>query len=126
VRVVRSPDQLTAVKRGDVLVARLSEPAWVPAFSRIAGIITEVGGWLSHAAIVAREYKIPAIVGAAGALTALKTGDKVRMRPNGLIERVPTNGRRRDGPSGTASRELRPVGERVREPQARPSGDRRA
>ncbi len=102
VRIVRSPDQLGSIGRGEVLVARLSEPAWVPAFSRIAGIITEVGGWLSHAAIVAREYKIPAIVGAEGALDALKTGDVVRMRPNGGIERVRANGRKHNA-STTAS-----------------------
>jgi rhodanese-related sulfurtransferase/phosphohistidine swiveling domain-containing protein/membrane protein insertase Oxa1/YidC/SpoIIIJ len=72
----------------DVLVVRCTDPCWLPAFSRVAGLVTEVGGWLSHAAIQAREHNLPAIVGAAHATTLLRTGDTVRLRRDGIVERV--------------------------------------
>jgi phosphohistidine swiveling domain-containing protein len=73
---------------GDVLVVRCTDPCWLPAFGRVAGLVTEVGGWLSHAAIQAREHNLPAIVGAPNATALLQTGDVVRLRRDGIIERV--------------------------------------
>ncbi len=72
----------------DVLVVRCTDPCWLPAFQRVAGLVTEVGGWLSHAAIQAREHNLPAIVGAANATSLLRTGDLVRLRRDGVVERV--------------------------------------
>jgi YidC/Oxa1 family membrane protein insertase len=88
VRVVRHQEEIDSVRSGEILVARFTDPAWTPLFPRLAGLITEVGGWLSHAAIVAREYNLPAIVGASGALGILKTGSLVRMRIDGGIEQL--------------------------------------
>jgi membrane protein insertase Oxa1/YidC/SpoIIIJ/rhodanese-related sulfurtransferase/phosphohistidine swiveling domain-containing protein len=88
VRVVQGPEDIRSFQKGEILVARFTDPTWTPLFPIAAGVVTEVGGWLSHAAIVAREYNVPGIVGAEGALSALATGDLVRLRSDGTIERV--------------------------------------
>ncbi|WP_377641356.1 PEP/pyruvate-binding domain-containing protein [Oryzobacter terrae] len=74
VRVVRDVDGFSAVRRGDVLVCRTTDPAWTPLFRVVAAVVTETGGLLSHASIVAREVGIPAVVGATGALEVLVDG----------------------------------------------------
>ena len=66
---------------GDVLVAPITTPAWTPLFSMASAIVTDVGAPLSHAAIVARELGIPAVVGCGNATMLLKTGDRVRDHP---------------------------------------------
>jgi pyruvate,water dikinase len=71
---VRSVDDFSRVRRGDVLVCRTTDPAWTPLFRLAAAVVTETGGVLSHAAIVAREFGIPAIVGATHAMTSLSDG----------------------------------------------------
>jgi len=73
-RTVHSLDQFSSVTPGDVLVCRTTDPAWTPLFGMVAAVITETGGMLSHAAIVAREYGIPAVLGVADALTRVTTG----------------------------------------------------
>jgi phosphohistidine swiveling domain-containing protein len=88
VRVITDIDQIHTFKQGEILVARMTDPTWYPLFSQAHGIITEIGGWLSHAAIVAREYDLPAIVGVTGACNQLKTGDLVRMSLSGSIEKL--------------------------------------
>ena len=72
VKIVRSPSEIDRIKRGDILVAPQTNPDYVPAMKRAAGIITEKGGRTSHAAIVSRELGIPAIVGVEGATLKLK------------------------------------------------------
>ena len=62
-RVVRSLEEADRVGQGDILVCRTSSPAWTPLFSRVAAVVAESGGILSHCAIVAREYAIPCVVG---------------------------------------------------------------
>ena len=54
-------------------------PAWTPLFPSLAGLVTETGGILSHAAIVAREYGLPTVVGAAGATRAIPDGTRIRV-----------------------------------------------
>lgn len=88
VRVITDVDQITTFKQGEILVARMTDPTWYPLFGQARGIITEVGGWLSHAAIVAREFDLPAIVGVGGACQRLQTGDVVKMTLAGSIEKV--------------------------------------
>jgi phosphohistidine swiveling domain-containing protein/membrane protein insertase Oxa1/YidC/SpoIIIJ len=72
----------------DVLVVRCTDPCWLPAFGRVAGLVTEIGGWLSHAAIQAREHNLPAIVGASNATGHLRTGELVRLRRDGVVEQL--------------------------------------
>jgi pyruvate,water dikinase len=76
-RLVHDVDGFDNVRRGDVLVCRTTDPAWTPLFSVVAAVVTETGGQLSHAAIVARELGIPAVVGAVGALTMVPSGRRV-------------------------------------------------
>lgn len=92
VRVITDVDEIDTFKEGEILVARLTDPTWYPLFAQAKGIVTEVGGWLSHAAIVAREYDLPAIVGVSGICQRVQTGDVIRMTLSGTVE--PVNERR--------------------------------
>jgi phosphoenolpyruvate synthase/pyruvate phosphate dikinase len=71
VRLVHSVDDFDAVRPGDVIVCRTTDPSWTVLFGIAAAVVTETGGILSHAAIVAREYGIPAVVAARGAMETL-------------------------------------------------------
>jgi pyruvate,water dikinase len=73
-RVMAGPDDFARVRPGDVLVATTTTPAWTPLFLSIAALVTETGGILCHAAIVAREYGVPAVVGATGATRRIPDG----------------------------------------------------
>lgn len=73
-RVLRSTAELSHLQHGDILVCRYTDPSWTPAFRIAAGIVTETGGVLSHAAIVAREHHIPAVIGVPDATTAIRDG----------------------------------------------------
>ena len=89
VRVIADAHQLTDFNPGEVLVAELTTPDWEPVMKISAGIVTERGGRTCHAAIVARELGIPAVVGAAEAKKALKTGGMVTVScAEGEIGRV--------------------------------------
>jgi pyruvate,water dikinase len=89
VRVIADAHQLTEFKPGEVLVAELTTPDWEPVMKISAGIVTERGGRTCHAAIVARELGIPAVVGAADAKKALNTGGMVTVScAGGEIGRV--------------------------------------
>jgi phosphohistidine swiveling domain-containing protein len=77
VRIVRSEDDLADVRPGDVLVARITVPAWSVVFPRIGALVTDRGGVLSHAAIVAREHGIPTVLSTRHATTALTSGQRV-------------------------------------------------
>jgi phosphohistidine swiveling domain-containing protein len=87
-RVLRHAHEIASFERGEILVARFTDPTWTSVFPLARGIVTEIGGWLSHAAIQAREYGLTAVVGAAGALDSLATGDLIRVGADGVIERV--------------------------------------
>jgi rifampicin phosphotransferase len=78
-RVVSGPEDFSRVEPGDVLVAMTTTPAWTPLFPSLGALVTETGGILSHAAVVAREYGLPAVVGAAGATAAIADGARVRV-----------------------------------------------
>ncbi|WP_327632721.1 PEP-utilizing enzyme [Kribbella sp. NBC_00482] len=72
-RVVRGPADFPSVRPGDILICPHTDPAWTPLLSIAAGVITEQGGLLSHAAIVAREHKIPAVLAVPRATTQIPT-----------------------------------------------------
>jgi phosphohistidine swiveling domain-containing protein len=76
-RVARTLDEATHVLSGEILVAVTTMPAWTPLFGVAAAVVTETGGPLSHCAIVAREYGIPAVVGAHGATRIITTGQRI-------------------------------------------------
>jgi pyruvate,water dikinase len=73
-RVVLSPAEAGALERGDILVTRSTDPGWTPVFSHIGGVVLEVGGLLSHGAIVAREYGLPAVVNLPGVTGRIPDG----------------------------------------------------
>ena len=75
--ILFSPDELDRVRDGDVLVARSVDPGWTPVFALLAGLVTEHGGQLSHAAVVAREYGLPTVTGIPGVTQTLRDGDQV-------------------------------------------------
>lgn len=78
-RVVRGPGDFSRVRAGDILVCRFTDPAWTPLFGVVAGVVTETGGLLSHAAIVAREHRIPAVLGVPHATTTLHDGQPLTL-----------------------------------------------
>jgi pyruvate,water dikinase len=73
-RLIRHPKEGTALRKGEVLVAPSTDPAWTPLFLRASAVVMEVGGYLSHGAIVAREYGIPAVVNVGDAMNLLHDG----------------------------------------------------
>ena len=77
VRVIASPAEMNRVQQGDVLVTDMTDPDWEPVMKRAAAIVTNRGGRTCHAAIVARELGIPAVVGAGEATAVLKDGEAV-------------------------------------------------
>lgn len=79
VRVVPTLDDAHTVRKGEILVTRFTDPGWTPVLGLVAGVVTEVGGLLSHAAVIGREYGIPAVLNLPGATKALKTGQLVRI-----------------------------------------------
>jgi rifampicin phosphotransferase len=79
VRVLRDAADGAALQAGEVLVTTITNVGWTPLFPRAAAVVTDVGAPLSHAAIVARELGIPAVVGCGNATMRLKTGDQVRV-----------------------------------------------
>ncbi len=86
-RNVLSLDEFDQVKEGEVLVCRMTNPAWVVLFTKIAGLVTDAGGTVSHPAVVAREFGIPAVVGTSSATERIKTGDRVRVNgATGVVE----------------------------------------
>ena len=65
--------------KGDILVAPHTDPGWTPLFPLAAGLVTEVGGLMTHGAVVAREYGIPAVVGLENATRKIRDGQKIRV-----------------------------------------------
>ncbi len=82
-------DAATAIQPGEILVARATDIGMSPLFLLAAGVVTELGGPLSHAAIVAREYSVPAVVNVEGATLSIHTGDRIRVDGDrGVVERI--------------------------------------
>jgi phosphohistidine swiveling domain-containing protein len=91
VQRIDSPDEGGRLQPGEILVASTTNVGWTPLFPRAAAVVTDIGGSLSHAAIVARELGIPAVVGCGDATIRLKTGDRVRVDGRrGVVEILET------------------------------------
>jgi pyruvate,water dikinase len=76
-RVIHGPEEFDQMQPGDILVAKITTPAWTALFALASGVVTDVGGPLSHSSIVAREYHIPAVLGTGVATERLRSGQRV-------------------------------------------------
>ena len=81
-RVLRGPEELNKLQKGDILVTPVTAPSWAPVFGRINAAVTDIGGMMSHAAIVCREYGLPAVTGTGDASSKIKTGMRIRVDGN--------------------------------------------
>jgi pyruvate,water dikinase len=87
VRYLTSPDNGQQLQEGEILLASTTNVGWTPLFPHAAAVITDIGAPLSHAAIIARELGIPAVVGTGDATMRLRTGDRVRVDGGqGIVE----------------------------------------
>jgi pyruvate,water dikinase len=78
-RVVKSVDEIARLREGDILVCQVTNPSWAPVFQKIAAAVSDIGGSMSHAAIVAREFGLPAVVGTGAATQKIKDGQRIRV-----------------------------------------------
>src|SRR5699024_1569392 len=76
-RIIMHADELSKIQPGEILVAPITAPSWGPIFGKIKATVTDIGGMMSHAAIVCREYDLPAVTGTGNASTVIKTGDQL-------------------------------------------------
>jgi pyruvate,water dikinase len=78
-RIITTVEQMSRLKKGDILVCQINNPTWAPIFDKIAAAVSDIGGSMSHAAIVAREYGLPAVVGTGNGTTRIKDGQRIRV-----------------------------------------------
>jgi pyruvate,water dikinase len=78
-RVVKSVQEIGRLQQGDILVCQVTNPTWAPVFQKIAAAVSDIGGSMSHAAIVAREYGLPAVVGTGKATSRIPDGARIRV-----------------------------------------------
>jgi pyruvate,water dikinase len=74
---------------GDILVTAYTDPSWSPLFVAIAGLVTEVGGVMTHGTVIAREYGLPAVVGVEHATRLIPDGQRIRVHGNRRVRRDP-------------------------------------
>lgn len=75
------------LEAGDILVTTFTDPSWTPVFVSIKGLVTEVGGLMTHGAVIAREYGLPAVVGVENATRLIKDGQRIRVHgTDGYVE----------------------------------------
>jgi pyruvate, water dikinase len=87
-RVLRSVNEIGQVQDGEILVCAVTAPSWAPVFGKIKAAVSDIGGAMSHAAIVAREYGMPAVVGTGHATRRIRTGQTVRVDGDRGIVRI--------------------------------------
>ncbi len=78
-RLISSPDEIGDLLEGEILVASITAPSWAPVFAKIAAAVTDIGGMMSHAAIVCREYGLPAVTGTAFGTRDITNGTRLRV-----------------------------------------------
>ncbi len=87
-RVICGPEEFVLMKPGDILVAKITTPAWTPLFALASGVVTDVGGPLSHSSIVAREYGVPAVLGTGEATRRIRSGQRVTVDGSSGVVKV--------------------------------------
>lgn len=87
-RVLKDVNQIGEMRAGEILVCPVTAPSWGPVFGKIKAAVSDIGGTMSHAAIVAREYGMPAVVGTGQATTRIATGQRVRVDGDRGVVRV--------------------------------------
>jgi phosphohistidine swiveling domain-containing protein len=88
-RVLLSASQMSELLPGEILVVHTTDVGWTPLFCTAAGVVTELGGPLSHAAVVARELAVPSVVNVDGVTRILRTGDRIRLNGDaGTVEKL--------------------------------------
>jgi len=86
-RFVTSPSEFDQIEKGDILICKMTNPAWVVSFSKISALVTDTGGALSHPAVVSREFGIPCVVGTSKATKIIRSGMKIRVDGSkGVVE----------------------------------------
>jgi len=78
-RVIKSVQEIGRLEDGDILVCQVTNPTWAPVFQKISAAVSDIGGSMSHAAIVAREYGLPAVVGTGKATSRIRDGQRIRV-----------------------------------------------
>jgi pyruvate,water dikinase len=81
-RVLNGPEDFDQMQPGEILIAGITTPAWTPLFALASGVVTDIGGPLSHGSIVAREYGIPAVLGTGIATSSITSGDLITVDGN--------------------------------------------
>ncbi len=95
-RVIRDIEQAD-IEAGDILVTTYTDPSWTPLFLAIKGLVTEVGGLMTHGAVIAREYGLPAVVGVEHATNLIRDGQRIRVHgTHGYVEILQDPGQIRD------------------------------
>ena len=89
--VLHGPEDFERMLPGGILVAKITTPAWTPLFAMAAGVVTDIGGPLSHGSIVAREYGIPAVLGTGSASRLIKFGQQITVNGDEGYILLPSN-----------------------------------
>jgi len=92
-RVLKLMEEIVTLKEGEIMVCPCSNPAWAPVFTKIKAAVTDIGGLTSHAAIVCREYGLPAVTGTGFATSVIKTGDIIKVDGDRGIVTIVKRGR---------------------------------
>jgi pyruvate,water dikinase len=87
-RVLRDVNEIGQIREGEILVCPVTAPSWAPVFGKIGAAVSDIGGTMSHAAIVAREYGMPAVVGTGMATKRIKTGQRIRVDGDAGVVRI--------------------------------------
>jgi pyruvate,water dikinase len=107
-RVLGGPEDFSRMRPGDVLVASITTPAWTSLFAMASGVVTDVGGPLSHSSIVAREYGIPAVLGTGVATRRITDGARIRVDGDaGTVTLLDEAGDEATQPTGNGPASLR-------------------
>jgi phosphohistidine swiveling domain-containing protein len=78
-RVIYDLSEISQIRAGEILVTRFTDPGWTPVLGMVKGVVTEVGGMLSHAAVIGREYGIPAVLNVKDAMKLIRSGDVIEV-----------------------------------------------